>query len=489
MRIRPAVVLLLIALSMGVSRQAAASQGVTVRVLVPGTATVPPGGSVVFEWPEPPRSPVPPPPRRPVEIVNHSYQPATVTLGPDLLIAVPEDQLVRVEGSSVGSLGRCTPEHGRMYVVRCRFDRSRFNFEPIRLTTLPADTSIQAVLLAGNSRMTLIGPPLRGGEAEPRSLFLHNLSPFPLWAQWHGDSVTAALPGEWLPAVTVREDGGAPAFPDTGCVTVEERSNFITCPLEGAVLAEVAVDAVPVPPPLPLSLPYRDRYGDGTVTLTQIGADPAIGGVRLAVTLDQHGVRFVGDGVLRPGLRMYPQRFLLAFSLTGPAGVPYRFAGTLLRSAEATTAAGLMLADGDDAGASAWLMGDAEPSLVLEQAIRIFVLDGGLPEPRIPSEAARAAFFPALLDDLSLAMTPPNAGVAGVPVAFALVPPPPFAPLPDRTLTFRWRFGDGSPDQIGSAPGASHTYIEPGIYDVTVILTDSTGASTFGITRIRIAPP
>ena len=63
---------------------------------------------------------------------------------------------------------------------------------------------------------------------------------------------------------------------------------------------------------------------------------------------------------------------------------------------------------------------------------------------------------------------------------------------PDGTITqYRWNFGDGSPEEIAAAPFISHTYTAPGVYPVTLIVTDNDGATGTETQNITIenTPP
>ena len=63
--------------------------------------------------------------------------------------------------------------------------------------------------------------------------------------------------------------------------------------------------------------------------------------------------------------------------------------------------------------------------------------------------------------------------------------------LPDPTLShqWQWEFGDGSQSPESDRQTVSHAYGAPGTYDVAVIVTDSTGISTFGSAEIAISAP
>jgi YVTN family beta-propeller protein len=43
-------------------------------------------------------------------------------------------------------------------------------------------------------------------------------------------------------------------------------------------------------------------------------------------------------------------------------------------------------------------------------------------------------------------------------------------------LSYRWNFGDNSPDATSATPAVSHTYAAPGLYAVSVTVTDASGA-------------
>ena len=43
-------------------------------------------------------------------------------------------------------------------------------------------------------------------------------------------------------------------------------------------------------------------------------------------------------------------------------------------------------------------------------------------------------------------------------------------------LSYRWNFGDDSPDAESATPAVSHTYAAPGLYAVSVTVTDASGA-------------
>ncbi len=46
--------------------------------------------------------------------------------------------------------------------------------------------------------------------------------------------------------------------------------------------------------------------------------------------------------------------------------------------------------------------------------------------------------------------------------------------------TYRWSFGDGTPDVTTTAPTTAHVYASAGTYSATVTETDSAGTSTTG---------
>jgi hypothetical protein len=92
--------------------------------------------------------------------------------------------------------------------------------------------------------------------------------------------------------------------------------------------------AIPQPSPLPLNQPvtygYTDAQGPGSITLTDVGADPATGGRQLRVSIVKGGVQANGSGLtylltdLPPALNN-----LITFSVVVPNGTPYFYQGKM----------------------------------------------------------------------------------------------------------------------------------------------------------------
>jgi PKD repeat protein len=53
---------------------------------------------------------------------------------------------------------------------------------------------------------------------------------------------------------------------------------------------------------------------------------------------------------------------------------------------------------------------------------------------------------------------------------------------------YAWDFGDGMSNSPCDGDTATHVWSAPGVYTVTVVMSDGTGASIFGLTQIRIDP-
>ena len=105
-----------------------------------------------------------------------------------------------------------------------------------------------------------------------------------------------------------------------------------------------------------LTLSYRDRDGAGTVQFTGQGADPASGGTRLAVTLQQNGRAFAGQGFAR---RLDAATFLGSFWLTDDAGTGYVFTGVFVRGFAGWTAEGRYEVVGRPGVGDRWTMASA----------------------------------------------------------------------------------------------------------------------------------
>jgi len=63
----------------------------------------------------------------------------------------------------------------------------------------------------------------------------------------------------------------------------------------------------------------------------------------------------------------------------------------------------------------------------------------------------------------------------------------PLAGALPRSLTHHWDFGDGDKETT-AAPRIDHTWAAPGTYTISVVSTDSTGVSTFGLANVHVDP-
>ena len=105
-----------------------------------------------------------------------------------------------------------------------------------------------------------------------------------------------------------------------------------------------------------LVLSYRDRDGEGTVRFANQGTDPASGGSRLGVTLEQNGRAFHGQGFAR---QLDRATFLGSFWLTDGAGATYIFTGIFVRGFAGWTGEGRYEPAGNPDAGDRWTMASA----------------------------------------------------------------------------------------------------------------------------------
>jgi hypothetical protein len=105
-----------------------------------------------------------------------------------------------------------------------------------------------------------------------------------------------------------------------------------------------------------LTLSYRDRDGAGTVQFTNQGVDAASGGTRLAVTLQQNGRSFSGEGFAR---QLDRATYLGSFWLTDGTGSSYVFTGIFIRGFAGWTAEGRYELIGSPGVGDHWTMASA----------------------------------------------------------------------------------------------------------------------------------
>ncbi len=102
-----------------------------------------------------------------------------------------------------------------------------------------------------------------------------------------------------------------------------------------------------------LDLSYQDGNGPGTATITDQGADAATGGSAIAATITQNGVTFQGQGF---ALLTAPNRYVLAFYVTGPVGDVYFMEGTLTQGVDGWSGQGRYQGIQDPSRTDQWTM-------------------------------------------------------------------------------------------------------------------------------------
>jgi hypothetical protein len=105
-----------------------------------------------------------------------------------------------------------------------------------------------------------------------------------------------------------------------------------------------------------LTLSYRDRDGAGTTQFTSLGVDPASGGTRLSVVLQQNGRTFGGQGFAR---QLDRATYLASFWLTDESGNVYVFTGIFVRGFAGWTAEGRYELIGNPGAGDHWTMTSA----------------------------------------------------------------------------------------------------------------------------------
>lgn len=472
---------------------------------VPGQASLDPGTGVIFA-PPPPSNPVPGPggPVAPAffsavdtEIENTSAQPLNLgDNGGRITIAAPAGFAVQVLAHTGPSglpepFSGCAPVGSQANVVICTTSTTTEGGGltlRLSVTLTDAGAARQRVSLPPRSAVALVGPAAAAVKGELPGVTVKNGSDQPAQIGWDGSDLTIRIPDGFAVAVGSVQYNTPSAFMAPDCAPADGQPNRVDCALTAIPPVIISFDTVVAAPAGTLTLPYQDSSGPGTLTLTNQGPDPAPGGASIAVSLEQNGVSFSGQGVLRP--QVGEGDFLLAFTLSDSQGNSYLFESLLQPGSAGWSGTGLWLDASDPTQTDVWTAG-AQPAgqpPFNPAAISIAAPSGPIPSPGLPlpllagsqllglSPANGGQFGP---------VEPPTVGSAGQALTFMAVTTAPCCG-PGASQTYQWIFGDGSGSPTSTEQTASHSYATPGVYTVAVVVTDETGVSTFSSTQVHI---
>ncbi|MCG3152457.1 MAG: hypothetical protein GEEBNDBF_01756 [bacterium] len=176
-----------------------------------------------------------------------------------------------------------------------------------------------------------------------------------------------------------------------------------------------------------------------------------------------------------------------ALPIQSPTGVSMQFfsTGTHDPEGEAIQIIGWDFGDGQVSGDANPMHIYALPGLYQVTMIASELLPEPDPQRFVSAQLlVRVVEAPPNIPPVALAGVDAYVGDAPLTVNFAAD----FAIDPDGTLSeesFAWDFGDGNAD-IGTAP--SHTYADPGFYEVTLVVTDTLGASSQSNILVAVGP-
>lgn len=429
-----------------------------------------------------------------VQIVNDSDTQITVLGdGNNFTVTAYDGSIVQlttrhelVRQSAVSGLSTCGPDDALANVVRCRgIDAAVFNAsQPVggpvvlHVTTVPQGTTDQQLDLASGDTAFLVWP--QADTTTGPAISLQNATDSTASIDWDGATLTAAIAANEAIDGSVRNrfpPGGGGSLADSGCTTATDPSS-VSCPISGQPQQDIAIRSLPLAPTETLTLPYTDRYSDGTLTLTPSGPDSAPGAEAFSVNLSAGGAEFDGSGVLRPEPYNLAE-YQLLFALTDGSGATWYAEGALREIGGVWAGRGQIAEASQPAGVSSWIVGDsnAAASVSTGPSVSARLADqhgepGGPLSPPLPTS------------------TPPGAtaalvGSAGTPIGFEVLGQ---MPLVGGQETFGMDFGDGTQPQESAQQGITHTFAAPGTYTLLTYIIDSTGQRTFGVTQITIGP-
>jgi YVTN family beta-propeller protein len=263
---------------------------------------------------------------------------------------------------------------------------------------------------------------------------------------------TVVDPGKTV-AVTFTHEGGRPAsrvtFVKTGSVThsfnMDQR--FVDLPFtagpNGTLNVQIPARASDVPPGMWMMFVLDDAGVPSVAKMVRVNVASALN-VAVTPTLAAPGNQSGSAGNAIPGLQIVasdPNGDTLAYSASGlPPGLAIDPATGLVTgtpTAAGTYSVQVAVSDGRNSTSASftWSISGTGPQLTIG------------------------------------ATTVPTPTVSGTTATFS-------ASASGTNVRYRWNFGDGSPVTAWSANGtASRTYAAPGIYYVTVDVTDDTGAT------------
>ncbi|HLZ70279.1 MAG TPA: PKD domain-containing protein [Dehalococcoidia bacterium] len=483
------------------------------QITIPGGRTLAPGEDVTFVPPPPAPLPTPAPGAPPirahfsavtVHVINGSPGRVFVSLGaPDFTVTAFEDALVQLQTSypsefvpgGVPGLGFCGADDARGNVVRCRARLATMfpsGALEVAVTTVPEDAAIQESALAPGDTVHWIYPAADGAaERLSPALSVANDAKQPLTAAWDGAKLTAATDAD----VALTAGLQAPGLPvdqwppSSLCAEAPEAPNALSCDLSGYLQVDATIRSLPRAPRSVPQLAYRDRFGDGVLSITPVGPDVAPGGEAVNVTVDAGGRSFAGQGALRPGGP--GGQFALSFSANDDAGAAYLFTGELKPFGDTFAARGSWLGLATPHTVGSWQAGDADAAQVSAFAVPISYTTR---TPDDPNFSFPGMGLPFLSDELvgfdppgsgAHPVAPPTIAVAGQTIGLQAITT---APLVGSRYTYDFDFGDGSVDTGDTRQTVPHVYQAAGVYTIVAVLTDESGVQAFGATRIRIAP-
>ncbi|MHB8575872.1 MAG: PKD domain-containing protein, partial [Dehalococcoidia bacterium] len=364
------------------------------------------------------------------------------------------------------------------------------------VTTAPADASVQQTTLVAGDNVSWVFPAdaSQTGAITP-ALNLTSGDPQPVSVSWDGATVTLTAQDGFVPRGTGRAEAFFDLpFTDPACTPLPDQPSAVTCVVPGVPPTQLQISTVPIAPTEIPALAYHDRNGDGTLTLSANGPDPAPGGEAVAVALDQNGTTLSGVGVLRPGGGGVPGGFSFqtVFTLTDQNGSSYLYEGTLLAGSDGFAGQGYLLGLDSPHVTGAWQAGD--PATAATVPTYQVGLSYSTAQPGTPGYGFPGLSLPILADSLigydppgsgPHTVSPPVIGKAGQPLGLQAITT---APLVGQRMTFGFDFGDGAMSANGPDQTVQHTYAMAGDYTVVGYVTDESGVATFGATRIHIDP-
>ena len=475
----------------------------TTTVGIPGSAAIAAGDAVQFYKPPAVSLSSPPSPGQPLPVCTFCYVPTSVIVVDDsdqaasvaygdsgLGVSVPDGFIVRLSAADTMLLHGCAAIDGQANEIGCGSLPIMSREGEVLITVADAGSGSQSLAVGRRSSAALNAPPSGNASAAPlETVTLENQSDQAATVDWDGATLSIAVPDGLAPSIESARSGlQVLSAGDVGCAPADQPT-VIACVLT-VTPVELNLTTVLPAPAGTLTLPYADSSTQGTLTITNAGPEAAPGGARVAVTLDDNLVVLTGQGVVRP--RQFPaSSFLLLFNLSDLQGDSFLVEGSLVDNNGAWSAEGLWLSTTDPTQADSWSAGALSGDFFFVGPQLSTVVPGPatgapLPGPALPLHEGGQLFLAVPLPGpLVTPDSAPTVGAVGQAVGLMAVSTPPCCG-PNATQTWQWFFGDGASTEPGKNQMISHAWSSPGVYTVSVVVTDSTGISIFASTRVGI---